>query len=776
VPLVCCVLFAVACSQRPGAAPTSGNLLDGKAASSASAVSGTATLSDGVAALPGDDWETDLVAQFQGTEAFVTYDLGAVVSLRAVWLQADHNDDYRLMLSEDGEVFEQLWDSPSVRVSGMQDRFSSNLNAMGRYLRLEPLRGDGRYGVSELQVFAEVPAAFPPEVPRRRGTSLELMVRTKVLCFAGAAILCLLLAFQGAPGWWIALCAVLPLWTGLDAVLAVARAWPVDDRQVSLVRSAMAAIAAAAIAREVFSPARIKPQRWVVLSCLGTAALVAVLAFYNLGRPQFWDARAEQPTPVHLLDLRQYYGTAKYFDELGYRGMYLADVAAYVENTPGATLDSLRDTPMRDLTTHRMTTIGAEREKIAVIKQRFTPERWESYKKDSLYFRDVMGKRDYLRYMFDFGGNATPVWISIAHFLFSALDASTTTFLLTGLLDPLLFLVTFAAIGRCFGYRTMFVVMTVFGANDFIMYGSNWGGATLRHDWLMYIGLGACALKRERWALGGFFLALATVIRAFPAITLVTATFPALWWVFDFYRAQRRWPRLGELYEAQRPVARVLGCAGVTIAVLVVATSLRWSLPAWGDWLSKVAKLSADSHSNSIALRGLIAGWEVGHHQLLRARWPLYAAGIAFYVVGVLLACRQKPLERAAIWGLVLIPVVFYAANYYIHIVCLLPLIAVERRTRQPSAGPPVSVSDAWVWLGLLGLCVAQYWTVLVTDRALHFHLATVLLFAALTLILIVQLRADAREGRLDFLARFFDGGAETDARDTQREAVLPNP
>jgi hypothetical protein len=558
-------------------------------------------------------------------------------------------------------------------------------------------------------------------------------------------------------------------------VLAVIRAWPVDDRQVSLVRSAMAAIAAAAIAREVFSPARIKAQRWAVFSCLGIAGAVAVLAFYNLGRPQFWDHRAQAPTPVHLLDLRQYYGTAKYFDELGYRDMYLADVAAYVEVTPGATLDNLRDTPMRDLTSHRMTTVGAEREKIALIKQRFTPERWESYKQDTLYFRDVMGKRDYLRYMFDYGGNATPVWISIAHFLFSTLDASTTTFLLTGLLDPLLFLVTFAAIGRCFGYRTMFVVMTVFGANDFIMYGSNWGGATLRHDWLMYIGLAACALKRERWALGGVFLALATVIRAFPAIVLVTATFPALWWVFDFYRVDRRWPTLREVYAAQRPIARVLVSAAVTIAVLVVATSLRWSPAAWGDWLSKVARLSADSHANSIALRGLIAGWEMGHHQLLRARWPLYAAGIAFYVLGVLLTCRQKSLERAAIWGLVLIPVVFYAANYYLHIVCLLPLIAVERRTRQQVAEPPVSVSDAWVWLSLLGLCVAQYYTVLVTDLALHFHLATVLLFGALTLILIVQIRADLREGRLDFLARFLGGDARRDANGTRREAATVN-
>lgn len=752
-----CLLAAGAagCGGGPSTPAPSSNLIAGKAPHAAAGVSGEESLTDGLAALLGDDWDTALTAQFAGTEAFVTFDLGAVVPIRALWFQADHNDSYRFMVSEDGAVFEQAWDAPRVKASGLQDRSTNALSVSARYLRLEPTQGDGRYAVAELSVWSDVPALFPPEIRRVRGSPLEVMVRTKVLLFAAAAIAFLLLTYRGAPWWWLALCAALPVLTFADALLSILRAWPVEQRQVSIVRAAVAAIAAATIVREAFAPGRYLAHRAAVYACLGFSALVAVLAFYNLGRPQFWDGQHQTLTPVHLLDLRQYYGTAKYFDELGYRGMYLADMAAYVEDIPGATLDNLRDTPMRDLTTHRMTTIGAERENIEAIKQRFTPERWQEYKVDARYFREVMGQQDYLRYMFDFGGNATPVWISIAHFLFSAFQANTTAFLITGLLDPLLFLITFAAIGRCFGYRTMCVVMVVFGANDFIMYGSNWGGATLRHDWLMYIGLGACALQRKRHALGGFFLALSTLIRAFPAITLVTASFPAIWWVIDLYRAERRWPSVSVLRQAQRPLLRVLVSAAITALVLVTATSLRWSLPAWGDWLSKVSRLSADPHGNSIALRGLIAGWQAGHNQLLLARWPLYVAAIAFYVALVFLTSRHKPLARASILGLLLVPVVFYAANYYIHIVCLLPLIAVERRTRAGEAGLPLSGSDAWVWLILLGLCVAQYWTVLVTDLPLHFHLSTVLLFGALTAILVVLVRADVREGRLDFLARF---------------------
>jgi hypothetical protein len=396
-----------------------------------------------------------------------------------------------------------------------------------------------------------------------------------------------------------------------------------------------------------------------------------------------------------------------------------------------------------------MSTVGEQREQIEGVRERFTPERWEQYKRDSRYFREVMGQRDYLRYMFDFGGNATPVWISLAHWMFSAFEANTTAFLITGLLDPLLFLLTFGVIGRVCGLRTAFVVMVVFGANDFIMYGSNWGGATLRHDWLMYIALGVCALRRERYALGGVLLALATSIRAFPAITLAAASLPALWWAIDGYRQHGRVPTLAEIRAEQRPLLRLLGAAALTAIALLTLTSLRWSLPAWGDWLAKVSKLNADPHGNSVALRGLIAGWEGGHYQVLLSRWPVYAAAIAAYVAAVFFACRKRSLDQAAVLGLVLVPVVFYAANYYIHIVCLLPLLCVER---SGEADSPLGRNDAWIWITLLGLCVAQYWTVLVTDLPLHFHLSTVLLFGALSILLVLVLRAQLVGGRLDFV------------------------
>lgn len=752
--LASCLTLLAGCNQRERAA-ASGDLLFGRSPSAAVGVACVECLTDGTAVLVGDAWESAVTARFASDESFAVYDLGQTTRITALWLQGDHNDEYRVLLSDDGAVFEQIWSAPRVGPQGMRDRFVRDLDASGRYLRVEPARGDRRFALSELMAFEQAPATFPPEPPRRRGLPLEIGVRTKLLTLGAAIVLWLLFTSRRTPGWWAIVLSALPLWAAYDAISAIAGAWPVEQRQVSLARGVVAVVAACALLREVFAPRRWPAQRAVVLTSLGVTALTGVLCFYNLGRPQFWDHQNNQPTPIHVLDLRQYYQTVKYFDELGYRDMFLADMAAYVEDVPGATLDNMRDTPLRDLYTHRMTTVGDQRAKIELIKQRFSPERWQQYKKDAAYFRSLMGRSDYLRYMFDYGSNATPVWMSVAHLMFSAFDASNTSLLLTGLLDPLLFLLGFAAIWLCFGIRTMCVVMVVFGANDFIMYGTNWGGATLRHDWLMFLALGACALKKQRWVLGGVFFALSTSIRAFPVLALVGATFPALWWLIERTRSTRRLPPWRELLREQAPLVRVLGAAAITGVGLLLVTSLEWSFATWQDWLLKVGKLSADAHGNSVALRGLIAGPEWTHDQVLRERWPLFALTMAAYIVAVFVAARGKSLAQAAMLGLSLVPVVFYPANYYIHIVCLYPLLAVERPASlfgKPLAGAseaPLSASDTWLWLTLLGLCAAQYFTVLVGDLGLHFYLATVLLFVAYTALLAIMLQADARAARV---------------------------
>jgi hypothetical protein len=358
-----------------------------------------------------------------------------------------------------------------------------------------------------------------------------------------------------------------------------------------------------------------------------------------------------------------------------------------------------------------------------------------------------MGDRGYLDSLTDHGGNATPVWIALAHLIFAKTTATNNTLIITGLLDPLLLLIAFLAIWRTFGLRTTLVSMVVFGANDFYMFGSNWAFATLRHDWMVYLALGACALKREKWMLGGALLALSAMIRAFPAFALIGAAMPAGWWIYEHWRAHGRPPKLADLRAAQEPVLRVALGAIVCVAFFFLFSSALFSVGTWGEWLQKVSILDRDPHTNHVSLRGLVAGNDSMHINTLNARMPLFIALAATFAGLIIAAARGKTPARAAMLGTLLIPIAFNPANYYIHFIFVLPLLALEksRAERADQHEAPIGLRDFLIWAVVLGVCVLQYWTVLISDWELHFQLATVILFAGVATLLLVMIGFDWR-------------------------------
>ncbi|HEY6559757.1 MAG TPA: hypothetical protein VI072_20885 [Polyangiaceae bacterium] len=727
-----CWLLLLACQpSQPG------NLLGRGTPRKAHAVARAKYLTNGVAASPVDALETTETTQFYAESAHVTYDLGQPRTIRAVWLQAEARGRFAVSTSDDGVHFQAPWVSePDSAAQGLQPRFARNLALKGRYLRVSHALNTTPISLGELQAFSDVPAVFPPVVPVRTGVPLADHFRNKVLLLGLCAMLFLLLVHRDLSRLWVLLLTAIPavgVWGCSEAWFV---AWPVSGLEVALVRAVVAAVAAVAVAREAFAPRRWPARPSAILATLAVCGALSVLSFYNLGRGQFYDDKRQASTPVHYLDLRQYYPVAKYFDELGYTRLYEADVLAYSEDT--ASLDALAELPFRDLNTHDTVQVKDRRAEIAAVKRHFSPERWEAYKADARFFRETMGTNHYLGTMFDHGGNATPVWIGIAQLLFNWLSASNSSFLITGLADPLLLLILFVAIGKTFGLRPLFVSAVIFGANDFIMFGTNWGGATLRHDWLVFLGLGICALKARHFVLAGIFLGLSSMIRAFPALVIVGVGLPAVIWYVERWHERRKLPAWSELRASHPAALRTIPASVITIVVLFLVTSWSFSLAAWKEWLVKVSVLSGGVHVNAVSLRSLIEGTSWAGYPILPERSPLLAFALLFYVGLVVLACRNKPPERAAAISLILIPVIFPVANYYIHIVCLLPLLAVEPASSDERAGrEAVRRETAFVWMMLLGMCTALYPAVLIGDVALHFYLESWILFAALTPILI---------------------------------------
>jgi arabinofuranosyltransferase len=182
--------FLVCASCRSRA--ETGNLLTGRAPALSTRTERPERVTDGVSAPLGSDWDSAL-ASVIGTGGGLEWDLGAPTQIHSAWLEADANDEYALLISDDGRAWQTLWEAPRVDgASGQQVRTTEALSAVARHLRLEPRGGDGAFSVAELGVFG--PGALPPQF-RQGKVEAEAVVQVRELHVAlGIAALFALLS------------------------------------------------------------------------------------------------------------------------------------------------------------------------------------------------------------------------------------------------------------------------------------------------------------------------------------------------------------------------------------------------------------------------------------------------------------------------------------------------------------------------------------------------------------------------------------------------------
>ncbi|MCL2824138.1 MAG: discoidin domain-containing protein [Polyangiaceae bacterium] len=726
---------------------TSDSLVHGQSPSQSFAVKNTGKLTDGIIPRTGDFWNTDLTATFRRSGS-ITFDLGEPKTIRAIYLSGDANDNYVVDISSDGQSYEHMWTAKAERGAGMQPRTTSNLDARGRYIRITGEGGDNLFSIGEIQIFDKIPDKIPSGVTGKRGLPVEERVRGNFLAFL-LAVGITLFASNRSDSWKWKLASTIPtVAAGIVLASSMSDAWPWDNNIVPMARAIAAGIAILAIGREIIAPIKWPASRAVTIGTFALAGALAFASFYNLGRLQFADHENNNRTFVHTFDMRVYYPAAKYFKELRFDGLYKASTAAYMADVPGSSQATMGKTKFRDLKTHRMIEANDVWDDVIAMESRFTPERWEAFVKDMRYFRQTMGP-SYIGSMVDHGGNATPVWLAQAHLLFALTEANELTLILGGLLDPILLMLAFIALGKAYGWRTSLLCMVVFGANDFVMFGTNWAGATLRHDWLAYLMFAMAALRLKKHLLGGLLLALATSARAFPALGLVGLAFPMIGWLIWEMNRTGTWPTKAAWLEHNKPTLKVWAGAIAGGVTLFLFASLVLSFDAWPEWLAKVRLLDTEPHVNQVSLQGFVGGTDHIQASVVRSRWPLYAtlAGSIAILGGIIAWKRRASLDQAAVLGCLLIPVVFNPANYYIHFVTILPLLGCTLLREDQHKTP--TLRQAIVWLPALLMCVGQYWTTKIDDRGLHFETSTVLLFFAYfgTLLASFGLAAETKSG-----------------------------
>jgi len=337
----------------------------------------------------------------------------------------------------------------------------------------------------------------------------------------------------------------------------IGRIVPDYARAVDVAKAAVALTAAALVFYE-WQRARIhRPiaERWkkFVGITLGVIAICLYFSAFKFGYPKYW----------HRWDQYHYYMGAKYFPEIGYDGLYKCSAIAQHQigkitweeeaddNLPadasiGAKLkDGLAETfgTKKPKMKSRSLDMKAELESkgktvrklggdnlLIPVKElidnpeqcisRFSPDRWEQYKKDVIFFRTTSDKKYWDDMQRDHGYNPPPVW-TLAGYLIGNLSHATVGFMQAlAMIDIVYLFGVFAALWWGFGWRVAAVGAIFWGTQSSAPF--YWtGGAFLRQDWLFFLVL-AASLTRKRWfALAGASMVYAGLLRIFPGLVVV---------------------------------------------------------------------------------------------------------------------------------------------------------------------------------------------------------------------------------------------------------------
>lgn len=273
---------------------------------------------------------------------------------------------------------------------------------------------------------------------------------------------------------------------------------------------------------------------------------------------------------VHLWSHYHYFLGSKYFDELGYTGLYEQTVA--VDREGKRKRVKARD--IRDLQTyekHRIDKLDIQR------SPAFSDPRWEEFRRDVGFF---LPRMNWHHILIDRGYNPTPTGNAIYATL-SRVPLDEANIARVALVDAILLLAAFGAATWVFGP----VRSIVAAAWLFLWFGNEHRviGWPFQYDYVAAMIFMACAWRRGWHGLAGALLAYAAMVRVFPGVLLAgLVVWAAGWW----------WSRRS----LPTAVAR-FGVAFVAVCLLLaVAGSFTGRGPgAWLEWSRNIA-LHSEHH------------------------------------------------------------------------------------------------------------------------------------------------------------------------------------
>jgi len=305
-----------------------------------------------------------------------------------------------------------------------------------------------------------------------------------------------------------------------------------DDhaRAVDIFKIAIALGAAGCVFYERHREGMKKPvsERWkkYIGVALGVAAIIAYFNGFRFGYPKYY----------HRWDQFHYYMGAKYFKEMGYDGLYKCSLIAqdelgvvtYTDPDTNRTfkLDMSKevrhpDKKIRNLGGDNLLLPAAQfLEHPEQCRDLFPPERWAKFKEDVKFFRIASDKGYWEDMQKDHGYNPPPVWTILGRFFAELQPASVWYCQFLAALDIIYLAGMFAALWWAFGWRVFAVGAVFWGCQSSAPF--YWtGGAFLRQDWLFWLVLSVCLLRKQYPKLAGASLVYAGLLRIFPGLCVI---------------------------------------------------------------------------------------------------------------------------------------------------------------------------------------------------------------------------------------------------------------
>lgn len=304
-------------------------------------------------------------------------------------------------------------------------------------------------------------------------------------------------------------------------------------RALDVMKAAVALTAAACVFYEWHRKQQGRPiaERWKRFIGVGLGVVAICLYFhaFKFGYPKYW----------HRWDQYHYYMGAKYFPEIKYDGLYKCSaiaqhqlgVVTYEEPDDKGNVRSKRIDMKAELEakTKTVRNLGGDNLLMKVddlIKNpeqcinRFSPARWEQYKRDVKFFRIVSDKKYWEDMQRDHGYNPPPVWTLAGWWISNLHDAEVWFMQAIAMIDIAYLLGVFAALWWAFGWRVSAVAAIFWGTQASAPF--YWtGGAFLRQDWLFFMVLSACLARKRYFALAGAAMVYCGLLRIFPGLIVI---------------------------------------------------------------------------------------------------------------------------------------------------------------------------------------------------------------------------------------------------------------